>query len=257
MSNLAKKTDLEVNPVLNETEKEIVKATIEPKIKDITKRQLAEVLKISIGQAMSVLGNKSLDANDVKIMITALTEEFSSSYLYLTIGELKNAIKRGSFGYYKKEGDVLYLSAANIMNWIKRYKAEKMEVMAKQMDYDKKNSEKELQEQKDKESLEKFYNELPDEMEKADERSFMASRYFHIVYKMGLVNFDKSLFSEIKSQSKTDVENEIKASGVRPSKVKNIETRIKGRAAHKAFFIWRDRTENYKELVKEKIDKRK
>lgn len=145
---------------LSPMDKKIIKASnsfpvVNPVKKDFGKKELATVLVPCIEDAILILGHKHINSKDVSKIVVEVTNYIFDNMHRVKIDEVITAIKQGAFGTYKKEKDVVFVSATNIISWIKSYLLEKHKSMKKIQDQD---SEKlEGIRVKEKEKLSKFY----------------------------------------------------------------------------------------------------
>ena len=105
MSELIKKEEINICPSFSKSEIEIVNNSNTIRILNLTEEEIIINLSESIGNAILVVGNKSLEVTDVSIIIQQISSYLKENNQYDKIGEIKQAIKLGSFGRFKKEKD--------------------------------------------------------------------------------------------------------------------------------------------------------
>ena len=258
MSNIVTKDHYKIAPCLNSTETQIVKAHNTSVIATYSNKDLAIELKNALGQAMFAMGSKNLTAEDVLMLVKQLTEYLQMRNSREKLGDVLMAIKLGSYGEFKKDGEVLYLSVANVISWIKSYKLVKAETMKKQFAYDEKQKAKEEEQKKNKMANYEFYRDLGLNVSKATrETCKIGFVYFEKLWKLKLIRLDKQQVDKYKAEAKIQVNKELREKKVNIFKIgdDNVNNMIAKRAKDLAFFDWVEENRDFgiKELIDSKV----
>jgi hypothetical protein len=259
MSDIVVNNHYKIDPKLNEAELAIVEASIDIEIvKNVSKNKLAKRIKDSIKNSLAALGNKSITEEDQLIMLNQLVPYLQMRNQYDRLKEIELAIQLGSCGEFKKDGEVLYLSVANVISWIKSYKLVKAETMKKQFLFEEKQKAKEQEEKKSKMAKYEFYRDLGLNVSKATrETCKIGFVYFEKLWKLKLIRLDKEQIDNYKKEAKIQVNKELREKKVNMFKVgdDNISNMISKRAKDLAFFDWVEQNKDFgiKELIDSKV----
>lgn len=248
-------------PSFSKSEIEIVNSSNTSRILNLSTEEIYSHLSDSISNAILVVGNKSLDASDVSIIIQQIASYLKENNQYDKIGEIKQAIRNGSFGRYKKENDVLYISPANVVKWITDYKAEVIETLSKQSKFEIEVLAKQEEAEKDMKANEKYWIDLPKNIAEATEGNKMSSIYFENLWKLDLLKLSKEEIEVLKRNARKkaiDVLKHKKRSLIKIGE-DNITNMANKLAKEKAFHLWiKDNQENdIEKIVRDAIDSNK
>lgn len=262
MSELIKiedKDKINYSPELSSKDQEIVLMSQTNVIDCILKSHLNTVLIEAISKAILVVGNKNIKAVDVSAIAVQVTEHLKATNKYLKIGEIEKAIQYGSFGEYLKEGEVLFISAANIYKWVKEYQTLKHESLHKQLKFEKGKIEMEEESKKKKDSNAKYWEELPSKIANCIERDKMASIYFENLWKYKLLTLDEEEVRVLKERSKEEAIKRLRLEKknivrIGEDNIKSMSNKI---AKEKAFYLWLKENEDndIEKIVREAINK--
>lgn len=265
MSNLIKKENINICPSFQKSEIEIVKNSLTKRLLNLTEKEVFMELSESISNAILVVGNKSLNSTDVSIIIQQISAYLKENNQYDKIGEIKQAIKLGSFGKFLGENDVLFITPAIVIRWIKKYKEEIRDTMAKQMKFESEMKRKE--EEKENESLakKKYWEDLPKNINNCSlelsEKSKMASIYFENLWKLGLLRLDDQEIKVLKEKSIEEAKRRLREEKknlirIGDDNIKSISNKI---AKEKAFYLWieENRANDIEKIVTDKLKEKK
>ncbi len=247
MTYIVKANEIVFCPSLSKAETEIVISSRTKRIFESSDVEIDGELLASIIKAAFVIGNKSLTQGDIELMMPQLREHLQVNNKYSFIGEVSQAIKIGSFGTYTKEGQVLFLSVANIAKWIKIYEHDKQEVLSKQSKYEQKTKLEEEEKKQKSESVKKYWADLPKNIKSCIglEHHDMAHHYFRNLWKLGLLRLEKEEIEVSKRTSREEVEKELRVQRIPLKTIGEVtlESMAKKRSAEKCFFLWLEENE--------------
>ena len=216
----------------------------------------------SIAAVIATVGNKSLNDEDVFLIVKQLTDFLNTNQKFAKIGDILNAINLGSFGEFTESNEVLYVSAANIFKWIKKYDEKKMEALSKQMRFEQEQKAKEEEEQKSEESKKSYYKNLAHNIKNANEQTCKIGwLYFESLWKLGLLKLSKEEIDAYKKKAKELTINELRSKRVSLTKIGDVRitTIANKKAKEAAFFDWQNANQrnNIEELINENLKLKK
>lgn len=252
MTNIIK---INFNPELTDKEREMIVSNRTNRVLTLEPKELSEQLHEAIQKAIIVVGNKSLTPDAIVVMIVELTDFIKTEYKYSKIGEILQAIKKGSYGTYLKENDVLFLSIANIAKWIRQYELDRQEVVSRQSKFEQELKEKQLEEKKVSESVKKYWADFPSNVANCSEGDKMVSIYYDNLDKLGLIDLDREEKKLLFKKSEEEIINKFRAERKSIKEIGEdiIEKQAVKRSKEKAFFIWQSTTEDIEKIVKLKL----
>jgi hypothetical protein len=127
-----------LSPSLTPTEKKIVLAAQEPRIKETEAFTIAQTVTNVVSGIYVRLGNKPKDDNERRMIQDCIIKDLAGSFPNLTLKEFEIACYKGSMGDFRRTPDeVLYLSPEKVHSWLKLYiEMVKREAIAKQREYE-------------------------------------------------------------------------------------------------------------------------
>lgn len=138
---------------------------LNPDAEDFGKKELVRVLKTSIQEAILVIGQKQFSSEDIITTSLEVAGYIFDNLSRVRLDEVKIAIKQGSFGDYKAENDIVYMSAKNVISWLKSYLSEKHKAIKKFQDQNTKMTEEIRAKEDSIKAQAKFIEDLPDLIE--------------------------------------------------------------------------------------------
>lgn len=147
-------------PTLTTQEASIVLASRGAKIKDIKKKEIANVITDLVGASFVVLNQQKMLPEDRLILEQQVVGDITRDFQNLSLEDIKEAFHLGVRGQFKsKPEDVVFISVATIYSWLRSYKeGMRREAMKKQIEFlNKKEKEtKELTDQEKEEKAKEF-----------------------------------------------------------------------------------------------------
>lgn len=129
---------------LTTTEREIVLAATEPRVKDLSVPVVAGKMTEVIGRAILTLATKPMTKDERLKLEELIVHDLYVSFPNITLREVEIAVHKGSMGEFaKKPDEVVFFSVKSIHDWIKHYKTVlKREAIAKQREFEDKLNQK-------------------------------------------------------------------------------------------------------------------
>lgn len=145
----------DLSPSLSKQESEIVLISREAQIKAHKDIEISKKVSEVISLAIVALNGFKMDTKERSLIEEQVVFLLKNSFPFLTLGEFQKAVYLGSLGNFKnKPNDIVFLSVSNINQWLMKYKMEvKRDVMKKQIDFEAKQNEVNIEEEKKKSEI--------------------------------------------------------------------------------------------------------